>query len=208
MNPAFGRRYPYNSFILYIVTNEKRFCRTAFYSYFLLMLDMHKSFIGWCSSESFTTTDGKSILYILFIIPFKRITNLMWRMHYFEWNVLSFFYDFHINYYDMADFTELRFDLVWWREEKNHHHQRRRHQTDKKKMMFCRRIELPVAHINHHRRKTRRWFLGCKIVHEPFGYFIVIVEDNLIRASRRPPRAAGETESATTIIIRVGARVQ
>lgn len=25
-----------------------------------------------------------SILYILFIIPFKRITNLMWRMHYFE----------------------------------------------------------------------------------------------------------------------------
>lgn len=78
----------------------------------------------------------------------------------------------------------------------------------KKKMMFCRRIELPVAHINHHRRKTRRWFLGCKIVHEPFGYFIVIVEDNLIRASRRPPRAAGETESATTIIIRVGARVQ
>lgn len=66
MNPAFGRRYPYNSFILYIVTNEKRFCRTAFYSYFLLMLDMHKSFIGWCSSESFTTTDGEHTIYTLY----------------------------------------------------------------------------------------------------------------------------------------------
>lgn len=58
-----------------------------------------------------------SILYILFIIPFKRITNLMWRMHYFEWNVLSFFFMIFISIITIWQISR-SFALIWSDEEK------------------------------------------------------------------------------------------